>query len=136
VPEPSTIVLPEGALAVSFWERLAFTEFPDACWLFVGWLDKDGYGVLVHQGVHQRAHRVAWALTNGPIPQGLSVLHRCLQTPMCCNPRHLYVGTQRQNVADSIADGTHVSVTGRHAAPAGPGQFELEFLDGSDVVSG
>lgn len=46
-----------------------------------------------------QAHHVAWILTYGPIPNNLLVLHHC-DNPGCCNPLHLFLGTQRDNVID------------------------------------
>lgn len=54
----------------------------------------------------RRVHQVAWILTNGPIPPGMGVLHRCDNQP-CCNPSHLFIGTQADNVADMVAKGRH-----------------------------
>lgn len=50
------------------------------------------------------AHRVAWELTYGPIPNGLRVLHTC-DNPRCVNPGHLMLGTQSDNIADSMRKG-------------------------------
>lgn len=105
--------LPDGSLAVTFWDRLAGTDNPDGCWYFTGWLDKDSYGILMAGGYHQRAHRVAWALANGPIPEGLNVNHGPCDAPPCCNPAHLYVGTQLENMADAMERGRHVAVRQR-----------------------
>jgi hypothetical protein len=49
-------------------------------------------------------HRVAWELANGPIPDGMCVLHRC-DNPPCCNPDHLFLGTLSDNTQDMIAKG-------------------------------
>jgi hypothetical protein len=50
------------------------------------------------------AHRFAWELAYGPIPPGLSICHRC-DNPPCVRPDHLFLGTTRENVFDSIAKG-------------------------------
>lgn len=49
-------------------------------------------------------HRAAWEVTHGPIPDGLDVLHRC-DNPPCCDPDHLFLGTDADNSADKVAKG-------------------------------
>lgn len=68
-----------------FWARVDTTSHPGGCWLWQGAVDNNGYGVLVHQGVHWRAHRAAWALTHGPLPTHVHLLHGC-DNPPCCRP--------------------------------------------------
>jgi hypothetical protein len=63
-----------------------------------------GYGTIRLSRRDVGAHRVAWTLTNGPIPAGLVVCHRC-DNPPCCNPEHMFIGTQRDNLADMFAKG-------------------------------
>lgn len=53
-------------------------------------------------------HRVSWVLHNGPIPDGLWVLHHC-DNPVCVNPTHLYIGTIRENVRDMMVRGRYVN---------------------------
>lgn len=74
------------------------------CWIFSGKPGQDGYGKLKVRGKTVRAHRHYYTVYVGPIPSGLWVLHRC-DTPMCVNPRHLYVGTQLDNEHDKDARG-------------------------------
>ena len=83
-----------------FWSKVA--KKADGCWLWTAGRDKDGYGVFQTSGKQVRSHRFAWQFANGSIPQGLLVCHTC-ETPACCNPAHLFVGTHDVNVADKVA---------------------------------
>jgi hypothetical protein len=74
------------------------------CWLWTGHTDGSGYGLLRVGRLRKRAHRIAYELFVGPIPDGLQVLHRC-DTPACTNPAHLFLGTARDNIADKVAKG-------------------------------
>lgn len=78
------------------------------CWEFNGTLDPSGYGRIYTGGRYLAAHRVAWALTNGPIEDPtLCVCHRC-DNPLCCNPAHLFLGTRLENNRDRHAKGRTV----------------------------
>lgn len=70
------------------------------CWVWVGAKHKLGYG-LTGKG---KAHRVSWEMHCGPIPEGMSVLHRC-DVRCCVNPDHLFLGTQADNVHDMMSKG-------------------------------
>lgn len=85
---------------VWFWALVKQGE-PNECWLWQGNRLPSGYGRFGRgKGVgHHSAHRTAFVLTHGPIPEGKWVLHHC-DNPPCCNPSHLYVGTAKDNAQD------------------------------------
>jgi len=69
------------------------------CWDWVRSTIGGGYGVITWKRQHIHAHRLSYELINGPIPDGLHVLHSC-DNPKCCNPEHLRVGTVKENMQD------------------------------------
>lgn len=81
---------------------------PSGCIEWTGVQNAYGYGTILSDDETRkklvRTHRVAWVLANGPIPDSLSILHRC-DNRLCCNVEHLFVGTQQDNVADCISKG-------------------------------
>ena len=78
-----------------------------SCWLFTGCVNNTGYGQIRHNGKTMLAHRVAYELITGEEPNGV-LLHTC-DTPLCCNPEHLTVGTQRDNLQDMRNKGRGVN---------------------------
>lgn len=92
-----------------FWEHVEIGE-PDECWPWKLGRSPKGYGNTLYKVGGRNvagAHRIAWSKTFGTIPDGLHVLHRC-DNPPCCNPSHLWLGTNTENHADSKAKGrTH-----------------------------
>lgn len=87
--------------AVPFWDRVKKT---DGCWLWTGGRTSEGYGCVRFHGRTDRAHRVAYEMTSGPIRPGLCVCHRC-DNPICVRPSHLFLGTNRENAQDRHAKG-------------------------------
>lgn len=76
----------------------------EECWEYIGRRNNLGYGQIYHGGKHLKVHRIAHAIFIGPIPEGMSVLHKCDNRP-CFNPDHLFLGTQQDNVKDMISKG-------------------------------
>ena len=77
---------------------------PSGCHIWMGGVNDQGYGLIRHGQRHKRAHRVAWEMANGPIPEGMVILHSC-DLPSCVNPCHLTAGTQADNLKDMFAKG-------------------------------
>jgi hypothetical protein len=82
---------------LDFWKRVDTSGGIAACWPWTGRCQPSGHGVYDHDGTWDYAHRYAYRLEFDAIE--LFVLHRC-DNPPCCNFRHLYEGTQAQNVKD------------------------------------
>ncbi len=87
----------------NFWSRVNVGD-PDACWEWMLSRRNGRYGQASFEGKNWFAHRLAWTLTNGPIPEGMLVCHRC-DNMVCCNPGHLFLGTDQQNAEDRNAKG-------------------------------
>ncbi len=110
----------EGLIA-RFWAKVQ-TNGPvlradlGACWIWTASTIR-GYGQFhLPRSSDQRhivfAHRFAWELEHGPIPDNLSVLHQC-DNPLCVRTDHLFLGTQPDNLADArtkgrLIDGQHL----------------------------
>lgn len=99
---------------LSLKERLA--KFSKAntktgCIEWAGCKHEFGYGILRVHNRNVYAHRLAWELAHGSIPDDMHVLHKC-DNPPCINPTHLFLGTQVDNVVDMLKKGRHAAARG------------------------
>lgn len=100
---------PRGmSLTKRFMEKVK-AESLDECWEWQASLTRGGYG---HFGIQwpgknytmERSHRTSYKLFKGPIPEGMLVCHQC-DNPLCVNPKHLFLGTHKDNAMDMMAKG-------------------------------
>lgn len=102
----------------SFVERIErITE--SGCWLWTGGLNASNYGnfCISKQPRYMLAHRFSYQHFNGPIPEGLHILHKC-DVRCCVNPAHLYAGTNADNIRDRIERGKKSGCVGEKAGRA------------------
>lgn len=78
----------------------------DECWPWLANKNKSGHGRFRSGGRLVMAHRQSWEFFFGNIPEGKMVLHKC-DDPGCVNPYHLYLGSNSDNMKDSVRAGTH-----------------------------
>jgi HNH endonuclease len=96
------------SLVERYWGKVIVKK---GCWGWKGSFHPDGYGYLtVRKRLENNyrknfyAHRISWEVHCGPIPEGLFVLHKC-DNPPCTNPKHLFLGTNKDNMDDCSAKG-------------------------------
>jgi hypothetical protein len=93
----------KNGLSPSFEKRfLKRVNKTKKCWIWIGPINNKGYGRITYGGMSTTgiAHRAAWIFFNEKrVPKGLNVLHGC-DNPRCVNPKHLHLGTQKQNIRE------------------------------------
>ncbi|MCG8614512.1 MAG: HNH endonuclease [Pseudomonadales bacterium] len=89
------------------WSRVQINSESE-CWPYIGSTFSGRYGRFFVNGRAVLAHRQVYEMTNGSVPDGLFVMHKC-NNKLCCNPSHLTVGTNSENQR-------HASVSGAFEA--------------------
>lgn len=107
MPKPTPFPLTDKEIA-RFWAKVDRSGGPDACWPWRARVSTTGYGVFScsRPGVGSKhgAHRIAYTIANGRSIQDELVCHAC-DNPVCCNPAHLWTGTDADNRRDAAAKG-------------------------------
>ena len=98
-----------------FWSKV--TLDPSGCWMWNAASDPHRYGAFRVLGKNIKAHRYSWAEINGPVPKNKHILHKC-DTPACCNPKHLFIGTHQDNMADMYKKNRRKPAIGSKASKA------------------
>jgi hypothetical protein len=111
----------ELGLEGRFWEKVMPIPW-SGCWEWMGSTQR--YGHFRYPG-GQLAHRFSWELENGPVPEGLHVLHKC-DNPSCVNPDHLFLGTHDDNMKDKAAKGRAPGMSGEEHPGA---KFDWEKVE-------
>ena len=87
-----------------FWVKIEIPKNKnDSCWTWVA-CKGHGYGCFNYNGKRFRAHRFMYKIFYGGIPNGANVLHKC-DNKSCVNPKHLFLGSQKDNIQDGINKG-------------------------------
>ena len=104
----------QGRVMERLWSKIAVTPDPSQCWDWMASTFDNGYGQFKVGTKNWRAHRFVWTMVHGPIPDDLVVCHRC-DNPLCCNPDHLFLGSNRDNSQDMVSKGRQRGNKGEHS---------------------
>lgn len=95
-----------------FWNKVDKKD-EDECWNWLSSKNEEGYGQFKYDDKMIKSHRFAYILCHGKISDNMFVLHSC-DNPSCCNPKHLYLGSQKDNMEDMVNKGRQCKLTGEN----------------------
>lgn len=91
------------------WKRIELNTIPEpnsGCWLWAGATTKAGYGLISVKNKRNYVHRLSYQINCHEIPENMCILHKC-DTPSCCNPDHLSIGSIQDNNSDMVKKRRH-----------------------------
>lgn len=100
-----------------FWSQVKKHGRRD-CWIWTGLRDGRGYGAIWRSGKKHRVHRVSFEFKGSVIPDGMLVCHHC-DNKLCVNPKHLFVGTHKDNMQDWTRKGKNILINHPELLPRG-----------------
>lgn len=95
-----------------FWSKVD-RRADSECWPWLGHCDEKGYGTFWRAGSNRKAHRIAFELARGPVPDGLTVDHLC-ENESCVNPAHLDACSAVENLLRSTTNPGAVNARKTH----------------------
>jgi hypothetical protein len=97
------------------WKKINIKSSSE-CWEYTGCKDRNGYGLFGYNKHQYFSHRIIYELTKGNIPEKIQVCHSC-DNPKCCNPKHLFLGTNQDNADDKVSKRRQSRLSGeRHGS--------------------
>lgn len=125
--ELNTTIRESKTTEVRFMEKLGVKDPSTGCVEWESSRNERGYGSFWTGGRSVKAHRFAWELHNGPVPEGMLVCHTC-DNPTCCNVEHLFLGTNADNSDDKVAKGRQAAVRGERQGNAKLSEKNIETI--------
>lgn len=120
---------------IRFWKFV--NKDSNGCWFWTGATDGRGYGHIstARDKSPQKAYRLAYEMRYGPIPEGGVICHKC-DTPLCVNPEHLFLGTQKDNMQDASKKGRLNPASLLNLRPGAPGYLGAGPVSNGDRKNG
>lgn len=104
--DPNHFILNRCESKIGRVENMIATITESGCWIWMGRVKENGYGILSFKNKVHHAHRFSYEAYIGAVPDGLCVLHKC-DVRCCVNPDHLFVGTHQDNMDDMVSKKRH-----------------------------